>query len=320
MAPWARGRALRPDLGRDLGAVAATAGTRRAGRRTASRAGHRRHRRGPDVTGHATRPPTARAATTRISVEVNGCAERLDGGAESGACQPPRAPLFIVNPIAGSGRAHQPRPANRGLAGRAAHRGAPARDARAGACRAPGGRGHRPGARPRDRGRRRRHHPGGDQRPAGLGRRDRRRSTGLRPRARRRGNDLARSVDLPIDPMACLTVALGEHDPTPSTWGEPRTTARSALLRGRRRDVGFDAAVAYTMAGPSARLERGEAGYFLRTLNELRRYKNRSLSLRLTLIDDRRAPGRRPAVPVRRLRQRAVLRRRHADLPECRDR
>ena len=46
-------------------------------------------------------------------------------------------------------------------------------------------------------------------------------------------------------------------------------------------DTGFDAEVAFTMSGKRSRWQRGRAGYFLSTLNELRRYKNRSLSLRL---------------------------------------
>ena len=45
--------------------------------------------------------------------------------------------------------------------------------------------------------------------------------------------------------------------------------------------TGFDAQVAFTMAGKRQRWQRGRAGYFLSTLNELRRYKNRTLSLRL---------------------------------------
>ena len=63
---------------------------------------------------------------------------------------------------------------------------------------------------------------------------------------------------------------------------------------------------------------RGEAGYFLGTLNELRRWHNSELEV--TLIGDGDDRVVEAALPVRGLRQRPLLRRRHADLPRRRDR
>ncbi len=96
-----------------------------------------------------------------------------------------------------------------------------------------------------------------------------------------RGNDVARSVHLPVDPIACLPIALG------STM-QPFDVGLAASEDGRRRyfgaagGVGFDAAVAYTMAVQRRFWMRGEAGYFLATLNELRRHHNSRLQVTLT--------------------------------------
>jgi diacylglycerol kinase (ATP) len=93
------------------------------------------------------------------------------------------------------------------------------------------------------------------------------------------GNDLARSLGLPSALMEALTVALGE-DTRPldlgvaSHDGEVRYFAAAG-------GTGFDAQVAFTMAGKRERWQRGRAGYVLSTLNELRHYTNRTLSLRL---------------------------------------
>jgi YegS/Rv2252/BmrU family lipid kinase len=95
-----------------------------------------------------------------------------------------------------------------------------------------------------------------------------------------RGNDLARSVHLPIDPMACLPIALG---PTthPFDVGSAHSPAGSQRYFGAAGGVGFDAAVAYTMAVHRRFWMRGEAGYFLGTLNELRRWHNAELEVTL---------------------------------------
>jgi len=98
-----------------------------------------------------------------------------------------------------------------------------------------------------------------------------------------RGNDMARSVGLPLDPLACLPIAVGANL-------RPFDVGRAESPDGSRRHfaaaggVGFDAAVAYTMAVHRRFWMRGEAGYFLGTLNELRRYRNSALEV--TLIGD----------------------------------
>jgi diacylglycerol kinase (ATP) len=93
------------------------------------------------------------------------------------------------------------------------------------------------------------------------------------------GNDLARSLGLPLAPMEALTVALGEHT-RPLDLGR---ASHDGAVRwfSAAGGTGFDAEVAFTMAGRRSRWQRGRAGYFLSTLNELRRYRNRTLSLRL---------------------------------------
>ena len=98
-----------------------------------------------------------------------------------------------------------------------------------------------------------------------------------------RGNDLARSVNLPIDPMACLPIALGDTT-RPFDVGRAEGADGSQRHFGAAGGVGFDAAVAYTMAVRRRFWMRGEAGYFLGTLNELRRYRNSELVV--TLIGD----------------------------------
>jgi diacylglycerol kinase (ATP) len=104
---------------------------------------------------------------------------------------------------------------------------------------------------------------------------------GLMPAGR--GNDLARSVHLPIDPMACLPIALGAMT-QPFDVGLARSSDGSQRHFGAAGGVGFDAAVAYTMAVHRRFWMRGEAGYFLGTLNELRRYRNSALQV--TLVGD----------------------------------
>jgi len=91
------------------------------------------------------------------------------------------------------------------------------------------------------------------------------------------GNDLARSLALPTDPAEAWTVAIGRVtrtiDAALATNGE-----------GRRRwfasagGIGFDAQVAAAMATRRG-WQSGRAGYLLTTLSELRRFDNRRLRL-----------------------------------------
>ncbi len=101
------------------------------------------------------------------------------------------------------------------------------------------------------------------------------------------GNDLARALGLPREPVAALAVALR---------GAVRVIdAGLACSDGRERrflvagGVGFDAAIAARMAVARGWWQRGRAGYLLTTLDELRRGRN--ATLRMTLDDDRRIDG-----------------------------
>jgi YegS/Rv2252/BmrU family lipid kinase len=195
----------------------------------------------------------------------------------------PTSPLFIVNPIAGSGRAHGLVPrieawlAEGGIEARLLE----TREA---------GHAERLAAAATDLGHDRVIAVGGDGTiqevingllASGVGTDGGPPALGLIPAGR--GNDLARSVDLPIDPMACLPIALGETT-RPFDVGSARSADGRQRHFGAAGGVGFDAAVAYTMAVHRRFWMRGEAGYFLGTLNELRRYRNSEL--RVTLIGD----------------------------------
>ena len=101
------------------------------------------------------------------------------------------------------------------------------------------------------------------------------------------GNDLARSLALPRAPLEALAVALGATM-RPLDVGR---AAHNGAIRyfAAAGGTGFDAQVAYTMAAKTQRWQRGRAGYFLATLNELRRYRNRELRLRLATDEGARA-------------------------------
>ena len=99
-----------------------------------------------------------------------------------------------------------------------------------------------------------------------------------------RGNDVARGVGLsPNNPVGSVPIAAGDRT-QPLDVG--RAVDESGAVRhfGAAGGVGFDAQVAWIMAVNRKAWMRGEAGYFLATLNELRRYRNRDL--RLTLRGD----------------------------------
>jgi diacylglycerol kinase (ATP) len=91
------------------------------------------------------------------------------------------------------------------------------------------------------------------------------------------GNDLARSLGLPRDAAAAWTVAIGRG------W-RPIDLMLATGGDGRRRwfgsagGIGFDAQVAAAMAIPAG-WQRGRAGYLLTTLTELRRFENRRVEL-----------------------------------------
>lgn len=94
------------------------------------------------------------------------------------------------------------------------------------------------------------------------------------------GNDLARSLGLPADFASAWRVALGSRT-------SRLDVARARNGEGRERwfasagGIGFDGQVAAAMLARRG-WQAGRAGYLLTTLNELRRYANR----RVTLVID----------------------------------
>jgi len=195
----------------------------------------------------------------------------------------PIAPLFIVNPIAGSGRAHALAPkieawiAEQGIAGRLLETREPGHAERLAAAAA-------------DLGHDRVIAVGGDGTiqevlngllAAGVGPDGGPPVLGVIPAGR--GNDLARSVRLPLDPLACLPISVGD---TTEPFDVGQATSADGVTRffGAAGGAGFDAEVAYTMAVRRRFWMRGEVGYFLGTLNELRRFRNSELQV--TLLGD----------------------------------
>jgi diacylglycerol kinase (ATP) len=95
------------------------------------------------------------------------------------------------------------------------------------------------------------------------------------------GNDLVRDLLLPMDPMGALAIALGEQE-------RAIDVARADDRRGRIRHfvvaggVGFDAQVAHVMFGHRLPWQKGRPGYFLSTFIELMRFRNRRLVLTLS--------------------------------------
>jgi diacylglycerol kinase (ATP) len=92
------------------------------------------------------------------------------------------------------------------------------------------------------------------------------------------GNDLVRDLELPLDPMVALAVALGEPERVidVARADDMRGTVRHFVAAG---GVGFDAQVAHVMFGHRLPWQRGRAGYFLSTFVELMRFRNRRLEL-----------------------------------------
>jgi len=91
------------------------------------------------------------------------------------------------------------------------------------------------------------------------------------------GNDLARSLRLPRDPHACWTQAIGSRerhiDLVRATDGDGRTRWFSSA-----GGIGFDARVAAAMSRKTG-WQRSRLGYLLTTIAELRRFENRRVSL-----------------------------------------
>jgi diacylglycerol kinase (ATP) len=93
------------------------------------------------------------------------------------------------------------------------------------------------------------------------------------------GNDLARSLGLPSDAAEAWTAAIGRREVSTDV-------ARAHGADGRSRwfasagGIGFDAQVAAAMATRRG-WQRGRAGYLLTTLSELRRFRNRRIRISL---------------------------------------
>ncbi len=183
----------------------------------------------------------------------------------------PSAPLFVVNPVAGGGRAARSLPWLRerlaGCAGARLVVTSSAGEAEALAAEASSGGHDRVVA------------VGGDgtvqEVVNGLMARAGGSSVGILPLGS--GNDLARSLGLPRDLGANLDMALAEQE-------YPIDLLHATNGDGRRRwftsagGVGFDAQVAEAMSHRRGR-RPGRAAYLRTTLTELRRFENRRLAI-----------------------------------------
>ncbi len=93
------------------------------------------------------------------------------------------------------------------------------------------------------------------------------------------GNDLARSLGLPAEPGGAWKAAMGRHT-------RPVDAARARNGAGHERwfasagGIGFDAQVAAAMVRRRG-WQGGKAGYVLTTLAELRRFENRRVTITL---------------------------------------
>jgi len=91
------------------------------------------------------------------------------------------------------------------------------------------------------------------------------------------GNDLARSLGLPRDPVSCWIIGMERHA-RPIDLAHVTNGAGASRWLVSAGGIGFDAQVAAAMAD-RARWQRGKAGYLLTTLSELRRFTNRSIEI-----------------------------------------
>jgi diacylglycerol kinase (ATP) len=92
------------------------------------------------------------------------------------------------------------------------------------------------------------------------------------------GNDLSRSVGLPLSPADALRVALTGK---PRVIDLARATAGDGSIAAyaSAAGAGFDGQVAAAMHGPRPAWQRSRLGYVVATLFELRRFRNRRLEV-----------------------------------------
>ena len=93
------------------------------------------------------------------------------------------------------------------------------------------------------------------------------------------GNDLARSLGLPHDPGAAWRIAVGRAS-TATDVGRARNGAGDERWFASAGGIGFDAQVAAAMAKRRG-WQASRAGYLLTTLGELRRFENRAVRITL---------------------------------------
>jgi diacylglycerol kinase (ATP) len=92
-----------------------------------------------------------------------------------------------------------------------------------------------------------------------------------------RGNDLARSLGIPLEPLTALDIALGATTRIVDVGRAIRGShLRHFVAAG---GVGFDAQVSWTMSNPRPWWKNGRAGYFAGTIDELRRFQNQRLRI-----------------------------------------
>lgn len=93
------------------------------------------------------------------------------------------------------------------------------------------------------------------------------------------GNDLARSLGLPAEPGSAWKAAMGRHT-RPVDAARARNGARQERWFASAGGIGFDAQVAAAMLRRRG-WQAGRAGYVLTTLAELRRFENRPVTITL---------------------------------------
>lgn len=97
------------------------------------------------------------------------------------------------------------------------------------------------------------------------------------------GNDLARSLGLPSDPAAAWTIAIGSAVRSVDV-ARARNGAGAERWFASAAGVGFDAQVAASMSARRG-WQASRAGYLLTTITELRRFSNRHLRLTLDGVE-----------------------------------